>query len=167
MPRNNSTSRDSLHQFRQLKPTKEKNREEKGTATREGTFSIRWLTIEQRSDNETVRNNNEELCIQSRLIAPSKPEFTLRASQNLSNERHGIRGSFRHYSRLVCPFIRRPRTEEDETQFGKPNTAKSRKRDKERGWIPVFDFASWTVCLNSLASAWSVSVSIFSYDSTS
>jgi hypothetical protein len=41
-----------------------------------------------------------------------------------------------HYSRLVCVSIPRSRIEEDETQFGKPNTAKSRKRDTERGWVP-------------------------------
>jgi hypothetical protein len=37
-----------------------------------------------------------------------------------------------HYSRLVCVFVRRLRTDEDETQLGKPNTAKYRKRKDSR-----------------------------------
>jgi hypothetical protein len=32
-------------------------------------------------------------------------------------------------------FLSRSRDEEDETQLGKLNTAKSRNQDKERGWI--------------------------------
>jgi hypothetical protein len=36
------------------------------------------------------------------------------------------------YSRLVCVFVRRSRTDEEETQLGKPHTAKSRKRKDSR-----------------------------------
>jgi hypothetical protein len=37
-----------------------------------------------------------------------------------------------HYSRLVCVFVQRLGTDEDETQLGKPNTAKLRKRKDSR-----------------------------------
>jgi hypothetical protein len=56
-------------------------------------------------------------------------------SMNTGDSHNNWYGKTFHYSRLVCVFIRRSRTEEDETQLGKPNTAKSRKRDKERAWI--------------------------------
>jgi hypothetical protein len=37
-----------------------------------------------------------------------------------------------HYSRLVCVFVQRLGTDEDETQLGKPNTVKLRKRKDSR-----------------------------------
>jgi hypothetical protein len=47
-------------------------------------------------------------------------------------------------SRLVCVFVRRSRTDEDETQLGKPNTAKSRKRrdSRQRKGMDTIDSAS-------------------------
>jgi hypothetical protein len=37
-----------------------------------------------------------------------------------------------HFKELICVFIQISRSEEDKTQFGKPNTAKPRKRRESR-----------------------------------
>jgi hypothetical protein len=55
------TTRDGLHEFGKLEPSKEQDREEQRTTTTECARCIERLAIEEGSDYQTVGDNDEEL----------------------------------------------------------------------------------------------------------
>jgi hypothetical protein len=54
MSLNHVATRNSLHKLGKLEPSEEENGEETRTASRESTRGIESLTVEQRTDDETV-----------------------------------------------------------------------------------------------------------------
>ena len=83
------SARDRFHQLRKLKPTKEQDREEGGTAPAEGTFSVQGLAIEERANDESIRKNDKKFGIYGGLISKYQPELALSTSQHLAQKADG------------------------------------------------------------------------------
>lgn len=79
MASDDNTAGHGFHQFSKLKPSEEEDGEESSSSSGEGTLSAIGLAIEQRPNDEPIRDDNEELGVKGRLIPPNKPELSLRA----------------------------------------------------------------------------------------
>ena len=86
MPCNNSSSADSLHKLSQLKPTQEENAEEERTAATESSRSVERLAIEERANDETVGDDDEDLCPEGGRVTKNEPELTLGTGDDLTGE---------------------------------------------------------------------------------
>jgi hypothetical protein len=69
-----------------LQPSQEQNGEEKGTTAGECAYGVVRLTVEKRSHNQVVGDNDEELGVQNSSVTKGEPEFTLGACKNLADE---------------------------------------------------------------------------------
>ena len=79
MSGNHNSSGNSLHELSELKPAKKEDREERRSTATESAFGVGRLSVEQRPDNKTIRNDDEDFSPQRRFVAPNEPELSPRA----------------------------------------------------------------------------------------
>jgi hypothetical protein len=123
MPFDDHSSGHSRHQFRQLQPAKEQDREEEDTAPRERSTGVQRLAVKQGAHNQSVGDDDKEFGVQRSLVSPQEPDLSLHTCCNLSRKGDCVGGPLRYRFTLGCLIISRhsgnkSRTENKKTHPG-------------------------------------------------